>query len=126
MNISQPIDLNKWQSFHNTPTKVGNSYFAVELNFLLGTRIVDNLEYAWTLKTKIARCQQESKSQKGISDSQHQGYMGYENCLALHKITLLKLLGGQLIVPLAGQDLLLDHLLQLQVTVITSQLKTKI
>ena len=52
--------------------------------------------------------------------------MGYENCLALHKITLLKLLGGQLIVPLASQDLLLDHLLQLQVTVITSQLKTKI
>ena len=45
--------------------------------------------------------------------------------LALHKITLLKLLAGQLIVPLAGHDLLLDHLLQLQVTVITSQLKIK-
>ena len=43
-------DLNKWQTFHNTPTKVGNSYFSVELNFPVGARIGHNLEYAWTLK----------------------------------------------------------------------------
>ena len=72
----------KQQTFHNTPTKVGNSYFAVELNFLAGTRIVQNLEWAWTLKTKIARCQQESKSQKGISDSQNKGYMEYKSCFS--------------------------------------------
>ena len=36
---------------------------------------------------------------------------------------ILKLLGGQLIAPLASHDLLLYHLLHLQVSIIASQLK---